>query len=116
MSSRSTPIVAGTREWWLETLEDWAEEPEPEHEATIEGLIGWLEGAAITYFRKRDVELVNREMIREHALGEALTANVFEGLARYEVHLDRKLERTLTMLIRLQDLPRALSKIASARL
>jgi hypothetical protein len=43
-------------------------------------------------------------MIREHALGEALTANAFEGLARYEVHLDRKLERTLAMLIRLQDL------------
>ncbi len=27
-------------------------------------------------------------------------------LTRYEVHLDRKLERTLTMLIRLQDLRR----------
>jgi hypothetical protein len=52
------------------------------------------------------VELTNREMIREHALGEALTANAFVGLARYEVHLDRKLERTLTMLIRLQDLRR----------
>ncbi len=30
----------------------------------------------------------------------------FAGLARYEVHLDRKLERTLTMLIRLRDLRR----------
>ncbi len=39
MSSRSTPIVAGTREWWLETLEEWAEE-QTEHEATIESLIG----------------------------------------------------------------------------
>jgi hypothetical protein len=27
-----------------------------------------------------------------------------EGLARYEVHLDRKLERILAMLIRLQQL------------
>ena len=27
-------------------------------------------------------------------------------LARYEVHLDRKLERTLAMLLRLQDLRR----------
>ena len=45
--------------------------------------------------------------VGEHALGEALTANAFVGLARYEVHLDRKLERTLTMLIRLQDLRRS---------
>ena len=59
-----------------------------------------------SYFRKRDVELANREMIREHALGEALTANAFEGLARYEVHLDRKLERTLAMLLKLRDLRR----------
>ncbi len=36
----------------------------------------------------------------------ALTANAFEKVARYEAHLDRKLERTLAMLIRLQDLRR----------
>ncbi len=36
----------------------------------------------------------------------ALTANAFEGLARYEVHLDRKLERTLAMLLKLKDLRR----------
>ncbi len=99
-------MVPGTREWWLETLEEWAEEPEPDYEATDESLSGWLEEEAVPYFRKREAELANREMIREHALGEALTANAFEGLARYEVHLDRKLERTLTMLIRLQNLRR----------
>ncbi len=99
-------LSAGTREWRLETLDEWAEEPELEYEASIESLTGWLAGEAITYFRKWDVELANREMIREHALGEALTANAFEGLARYEVHLDRKLERTLAMLIRLRDLRR----------
>ncbi len=99
-------LSAGTRDWWLETLEEWAEEPEPEYEAGIESLTGWLEGEAVPYFRKREVELANREMIREHALGEALTANAFEGLARYEVHLDRKLERTLAMLLKLRDLRR----------
>ena len=30
-----------------------------------------------------------------------------ERLGRYEVHLDRKLERTLAMLLRLKDLRRA---------
>ncbi len=99
-------LSTGTRDWWLETLEESAEEPEPDYEATEESLSGWLEEEAVPYFRKRDVELANREMIREHALGEALTANAFVGLARYEVHLDRKLERTLAMLLKLKDLRR----------
>ncbi len=31
-------MVPGTQEWWLETLEEWAEEPEPDYEATAESL------------------------------------------------------------------------------
>lgn len=97
-------LQPGTRDWWLETVAEWAEEPEPEYKATSESLAEWLEEEAITYFRKQQAELVNRGLLREHALGEALTANAFEKVARYEVHLDRKLERMLTMLVRLQDL------------
>ena len=37
-------------------------------------------------------------------IGEAVDTQALEGLARYEVHLDRKLERTLTMLLKLQSL------------
>jgi len=44
--------------------------------------------------------------IRSQAFGESLNPNKLEKLARYEVHLDRKLERTPAMLIRLQDLRR----------
>jgi hypothetical protein len=40
------------------------------------------------------------------AIGRLLDPCRPERLGRYEVHLDRKLERTLTMLIRLQDLRR----------
>ena len=43
-------------------------------------------------------------LIRSQAFGEALDPNRLESLARYEVHLDRKLERTLTMLIRLREM------------
>ena len=44
-------------------------------------------------------------MIREQAFGEALDADKLERLGRYEVHLDRKLERMLAMLLlRLRDL------------
>jgi hypothetical protein len=45
-------------------------------------------------------------LIRAQAFGEALDPDRMERLGRYEVHLDRKLERTLAMLIRLQDLRR----------
>jgi hypothetical protein len=36
--------------------------------------------------------------------GEALDPDKLERLGRYEVHLDRKLERMLAMLLRLKDL------------
>ena len=54
----------------------------------------------------RRKELENRPLIRAQALGEALAPDRMDKLARYEVHLDRKLERMLAMLIRLQDLRR----------
>jgi hypothetical protein len=39
--------------------------------------------------------------------GEAVDPNRLDRLARYEVHLDRKLERMLAMLFKLQELRRA---------
>jgi hypothetical protein len=44
--------------------------------------------------------------ISEAWFGEALDPDRLERLGRYEVHLDRNLERTLAILIRLQDLRR----------
>lgn len=52
----------------------------------------------------RKKELANRPLIREQAFGEALDPDKLERLGRYEVHLDRKLDRMLTMLLRLRDL------------
>jgi hypothetical protein len=46
-----------------------------------------------------------RPLIREPAFGEALDAGKLEQLGRYEVRLDRKLERMLAMLLRLKDPP-----------
>jgi hypothetical protein len=55
-------------------------------------------------YETRQQELENRSLIQEQAFGEAIDPDRLEGLARYEAHLDRKLERMLTMLIRLKDL------------
>jgi hypothetical protein len=51
-------------------------------------------------------ELQHRDAIRDQALGVAYAANDLDLTARYKVHLDRKLERMLGMLIRLRELRR----------
>jgi hypothetical protein len=96
-----------TREWWTDMLArdsdelDEGEEPAAPDEA---GLRRFLEGTVMPWFEGRKKELANRPLIREQAFGEALDPDKLERLGRYEVHLDRKLERMLAMLLRLKDL------------
>ena len=59
-------------------------------------------------------ELENRPLIRAQAFGEALDPDRLDRLARYEVHLDRKLERILGMLLKLQDLRRTITPDGTA--
>ena len=80
---------------------DEGEEPAT---ADAEGLLRFLEGEVLPWFEGRKKELSNRPLIREQAFGEALDPDKLERLGRYEVHLDRKLERMLSMLLRLKDL------------
>ncbi len=96
-----------TRGWWADTLAcDPAEleEGEEPFTADVEGLRCFLEGEVLPWFEARKKELANRPLIREQAFGETLDPDKLERLGRYEVHLDRKLERTLAMLLRLKDL------------
>jgi len=74
--------------------------------ADVEGLRRFLEGEVLPWFDNRRKELANRPLIREQAFGEALDPDKLERLGRYEIHLDRKLERMLAMLLRLKDLRR----------
>ena len=48
----------------------------------------------------------NRSVIRAQIFGDALNFNRLEPLGRYEVHLDRKLERAVSRLLRLRELRR----------
>jgi len=79
--------------------------PDPIREANLErdGALGAAIPSSL-----RGVPLVhepaNRPLIREQAFGESLDPDKLERLARYEVHLDRKLERSLAMLFRLKEL------------
>ncbi len=96
-----------TQVWWADTLardpEDLDEGEEPAT-ADAEGLRRFVETDVLPWFETRKKELANRPLIREQAFGEALDPDRLERLGRYEVHLDRKLERTLAMLLRLKDL------------
>ena len=96
-----------TRQWWAETLArnpDELDEGEEAATADVPGLYRFLEGDVLPWFETRAKELANRPLIREQAFGESLDPDKLERLGRYEVHLDRKLERMLAMLMRLRDL------------
>jgi hypothetical protein len=71
----------------------------------------FLEGEVLPWLDNRKKELANRPLIREQAFGESLYADKLERLSRYEVHLDRKLERMLAMLLRLKDLRQGASAV-----
>ena len=102
-----------TQAWWEDTLasdpDELGEGKEPAT-ADVEGLRRFLEGEVLPWFDRRK-ELANRPLIREQAFGEALDPDKLERLGRYEVHLDRKLERMLTMLLRLKDLRRTAERL-----
>jgi hypothetical protein len=100
------------RAWWEEQLgwnaDDYEEDQKP-YGADAESLRRFLEAEIMTWYEKRRQELDHRPLVRAQAFGEAVDPNRLERLARYEVHLDRKLERMLAMLFKLQELRRAVN-------
>jgi hypothetical protein len=94
-----------TQTWWADTLDgDPDEREEDEQPATpdAEGLRRFIEGQGLPWFENRKKELTNRPLIREQVFGESLNPDKLERLARDEVHLDRKFERTIRL--RFKDL------------
>ena len=69
-------------------------------------LLGFLEDEVTPWLNRYRIQLENRHLVREQAFGESLDPEKLERLGRYEVHLDRKLERMLAMLFRLKELRR----------
>jgi hypothetical protein len=88
-----------TQEWWAEMLArspDELDEDVIPYTADVEGLRHFIDTEVLSFFERRRKELANRPLIREQAFGESLDPDKLERLERYEVHLDRKLERTLS--------------------
>ena len=88
-------LAPGTRDWWL----DWDDEPTE----TAEALHQWLRDT-VTTLHRQVTEIEHRGAIRDHTMGVAFDPDKLERLARYETHLDRKMERTVGMLIKLREL------------
>lgn len=94
-----------TRDWWADMLtreRDDLDEGQAPFAADPDNLRRFIETEVLPWYDRRRTELANRPLIREQAFGESLDAGKLEVLARYEVHLDRKLERMLSILLRLK--------------
>lgn len=99
-----------TRAWWEDQLAwepDDYEEGQTPFCAGAESLRHFLESEVVPWYEKRRRELDQRPLIRAQAFDEAVDPDRLIQLSRYEVHLDRKLEPTLAMLLKLEDLRRA---------
>ncbi len=96
-----------TQAWWADELARDPDELYGNQEpatADVDGLRRFLVAEVLPWLETRKKELANRPLICEQAFGESLDPDKLERLGRYEVHLDRKLERMLAMLLRLKDL------------
>jgi hypothetical protein len=100
----------GTRETWDEQLtwtpNDYESGVTP-YTADAASLRRYLQTELLPSYDRYRAEIVAQPLVRTQALGEALNPEKLERLGRYEVHLDRKFERTLSTLLRLQELRRA---------
>ena len=90
----------GSAQWFANDLED------REVEATPESLAKFIDDDLLPVCRQMVVEVRGHEAIKSQTLGEGLRADRLESLNRYETHLDRKFERTLSMMLKLKELRR----------
>jgi hypothetical protein len=93
-----------TRSYWQERLAERRDAATAAYAPTADMLKTWIERHWEEWYDDPIVELENRDAIRDQAIGAAYAAHDLDMPVRYEVHLDRKLERTLTMLFRLKEL------------
>lgn len=94
-----------TRTYWLECLAQLSANGRT-YTPTAKSLKSWIDHHWKEWYEDPIAELEHRDAIRDQAIGSAYASQRGEALARYEVHLDRKLERTLAMLVRLRELRR----------
>jgi len=94
-----------TRGWWTRMLEDREGAPDGvPYAADADSLRRFLEDEVMPHHHGQRQKLEHRPLIASQAHGEALDPDRLTTLGRYESHLDRKLEKTLSMLLKLKEL------------
>lgn len=72
--------------------------------ADMEGLRWFIEKGLRSWYVQRRKELENRPLIPTQAFGQSFDPDKLSRPVGYQVYLDRKLECTLVMVLRLQEL------------
>jgi hypothetical protein len=93
-----------TRSYWQECLAERRDDATAADAPTADMLKTWIERHWEEWYDDPIAELENRDAIRDQVIGAAYAAHDLDMPVRYEIHLDRKLERTLAMLFRLKEL------------
>lgn len=84
-------------------------------DSDAESFEGFIKKNYINFFQEKLNLLLVRDAIKYEAICEAVEpTKMYDNLLRYENHLDRKFEKTLTMIIKLQELRRQGSSELSA--
>lgn len=78
------------------------------------GLEVFIEGRLLPLLARKRAEVAGRTGVREHAFATAAADAGLDRLARYETHLDRKLIRLLSTLLRLQEARRTITGTAAS--
>jgi len=102
-----------TAVWWLDMTnpEEYDEEDEVPYDRNADGLQAFLTEEVLPDYDKTERELQNRPAIKVQICAETLNPEKHQALAVYETHLDRKLERTLALLMKVQNTRRQAEKV-----
>jgi hypothetical protein len=91
-------LQADSRDWWQQHVD------EEEYPPTSDGLAEFIRVHLEPLCLGNEKAARHHEAIKAQTLGEGLQAHRLEKLNRYEIHLDRKFERTLAMILKLKSL------------
>ena len=91
-------LMPDSRDMWDEAVED------EEYPANAEGLEDFIDKVLWSICYRMEKEARYQAEIKAQTFGEGLKPQQLEKLNRYEIHLDRKFERTLAMLLKLKDI------------
>ena len=84
--------------------EDWLED-KSYYKADAESFKRFIQKNCIDYYQEQLNPLLVRDAIKYEAICEAVEpTKKYDNLSRYESHLDRKFEKTLSMIVKLQEL------------